>query len=69
MVSVLDMPVENLLAAVEAEAAAGNIRAERVLRDLLEEEARTGDLGVFARLLAKPHVEGDRHARGGRHGR
>jgi hypothetical protein len=33
------------------------------LRDLLEEEARTGDLGVFARLLAKPHVEGDRHAR------
>jgi hypothetical protein len=63
MVSVLDMPVEELLAAVEAAAAAGSHRAERVLQDLLEEEAETGQLTVFARLLAKPHVEGDRHAR------
>jgi hypothetical protein len=63
MLSVLDMPAEELLAIVEAEAAAGNGRAERVLRDLLEEEARTGDLSVFARLLAKPYVGGDPHAR------
>jgi len=50
MVSVLDLPKEEVLAATEAAAAAGNRRAESLLVRLLEEEATTGELSVFARL-------------------
>ena len=66
MDSVLDMPADELLAVVEARVAAGDQRAERILRDLIEEEQRTGELSVIARLFATPYVEGDRH--GGRPG-
>jgi hypothetical protein len=52
MVSVLDLPHEDVLAAVEAAAATGNRRAESLLATMLEEEATSGELSVFSRLAA-----------------
>ena len=56
MTSVLDMPVDELLAALEAAVSRGNRRAERTPLALLAEEAETGELGVIARLSATPFV-------------
>lgn len=54
--SVLDMPAEELLAAVEAAAARGERGAARELDLLLAEEAATGKLGVISRLAAQRFV-------------
>ena len=56
MPSPLNIPVGELLELVEAAAASGDRRAERVLAMLLEEEARTGELCVISRLVATPYV-------------
>jgi hypothetical protein len=56
MVSVLDMPVDDVLAAVEAAAARGETGAARELDLLLTEEAETADLGVISRLAAQRFV-------------
>jgi hypothetical protein len=52
----LDMPAEEVLERVEAAAALGDDRAERLLRALIEEEHRTGGLSVISRLTAKPYI-------------
>ncbi len=52
--SPLEIPVGELLELVEAAAAQGDRRAGRVLDVLIAEEQRTGELGVIARLAAKP---------------
>jgi len=61
-VTILAMPVEELLAAVEAAAARERPGAEALLDVLLREEAETGGLGVVSRLCAKRFVNvgGDR---------
>jgi hypothetical protein len=57
MPDVLDMPWDELLERVHEAAAAGNERATRVLRHLLEHEAAGGDTDcVITRLACKPHV-------------
>ena len=54
--TILAMPVEELLAAVEAAAARERPGAEALLDVLLREEAETGGLGVVSRLCAKRFV-------------
>jgi len=54
--TVVSMPAEELLAAVEAAAAREETGAEALLYLLLREEAATGTLGVISRLCAKRFV-------------
>ncbi len=56
MRSALDVPLDELLEAVEAAAAGGAIGAGRLLPLLLEEEGRTGALSVIARLCAARYL-------------
>jgi hypothetical protein len=53
---VFDAPVEDVLEAVEAAAAAGTAGAEPTLAALLEEEAETGGLCAIARLAARRYT-------------
>ena len=55
--NVLEAPVEELLAIVEAAAAGGQTGAEWALQRLLEEEQATGGLGVIARLSVKKFMK------------
>ncbi len=56
MPSPLNIPVDELLALVEAAAASGDRRAGLLIDRLIEEEQRTGELGVISRLATKPHI-------------
>jgi hypothetical protein len=56
--TVLDLSDEEIVAAVEAEAAAGDPRAEKLLRILLEVIEREGRLTVIDKLACTPHVDG-----------
>jgi hypothetical protein len=55
MTSVLDMPVDEILERVEAEADSGDKTAGRILDRLLAELEETGELGVIARLVCRRH--------------
>ena len=59
--TVLDLTDDELLAIVEEDAAAGDPRAEKLLRILLEAIAREGRLTVIDKLACTPHVDGPRH--------
>ena len=56
----LQAPVEDLLAIVEAAAARGQPGADQALQRLLEEEQRTGDLGVISRLSVKKFMNNEK---------
>lgn len=61
--SVLDFTDEEILERVEAVAAGGDRRATLILRHMVEERQRTGEIHLFDRLACGPYLLGDRHAR------
>jgi hypothetical protein len=60
--SVFDLTEEEVLERVEAAAAAGDDRAAFLLRHMLEERQRTGEIHMFDRLASRSYLFGDRHA-------
>jgi hypothetical protein len=56
--TVLDMSDDELLAMVEEDAAAGDPRAEKLLRILLEVIEEEGRLTVIDKLACTPHIGG-----------
>lgn len=52
MSEILDMPVDDVLALLEAAVARGHKGAEQELRRQLEEWRETGEVCVFSRLAA-----------------
>jgi hypothetical protein len=59
VVSVLDRDVYEILERVEAEAAAGDATADRILDQLLAELDETGELGVVGRLTTMRYFATD----------
>jgi hypothetical protein len=59
----LDLSFDELLEQVEAVAAAGSARAERLLEQLIAEEAETGGLSVVSRLACTPVLRPGRFTR------
>jgi hypothetical protein len=58
-----DFTDEEILECVEAVAAAGDRRATLILRGMIEDRHRTGEIHLFDRLACLPYLLGDRHAR------
>jgi hypothetical protein len=56
--TVLDMSDDELLAMIEEDAAAGDPRAEKLLRILLEVIEEEGRLTVIDKLACTPHIGG-----------
>jgi hypothetical protein len=56
--TVLDLSDEEIVAAVEAEAAVGDSRARSCCAGCSRSSEREGRLTVIAKLACKPHVDG-----------
>ncbi len=61
--SVFDFTDLEVLARVEAVAAKGDRRAAALLRGMVEERQKTGEIHAFDRLACTPYLVGDRHAK------
>ena len=60
--SVDDFTEDEILERVEAVAAAGDKRAAAILRQMIEERQRTGEIHFFSRLECTPYLVGAKHA-------
>ena len=56
-----DFTEEEILERVEAVAATGDKRAAGILRLMVEDRQRTGEIHFFDRLQCRPYLVGDEH--------